>query len=62
MLVTHNHTTYNRQFAWLPVRTDSGRLLWLQFYYLRPRGDCSGLGIILSWVEFILDDPHRQIK
>ena len=43
---------YTEFFAWIPQRMTSGRLVWLEPYYIRPeRNTTSGMGVVLSFEE-----------
>ncbi len=52
--VTVNNRTYSQLFAYWPTRTSRGQLIWLEHYYMRP--DRNGQGIILSKVDWILEN------
>lgn len=48
--------SYTRCFAWIPTRTSSGRVLWLQVYYIRPPiNSFDSEGVLLSYVEYLLE-------
>jgi hypothetical protein len=51
--VTYNRRNYTGFWAWFPVRTSKGRLLWLQRYYIRP--EHNGQGVVLSHRDMLLD-------
>lgn len=50
---TLNGRTYTRKFAWYPVRSTAGQLLWLVHYYIRP--DRNGEGVLLSGFDLQLE-------
>ena len=50
----HNGRTYNRFFAWLPTRMESGCWVWLAYYWMRP--DRNGRGLLLNKSEYIQDN------
>jgi hypothetical protein len=50
---TVNGRSYTRRYAWLPVRTRAGELVWLAHYYIRP--DRAGQGVVLSQFDFQLE-------
>ena len=52
-LTTHNGYTYSRLFAWIPMRMNSGAIVWLAHYWIRP--DHLGQGVLLNKREYILD-------
>ena len=53
MIQTINGHTYTKRWAYWPTRTGKGELVWMEYYYMRPGRD--GTGVILSHDDFILE-------
>ena len=53
MIQTINGRTYTKRWAYWPTRTGKGELVWMEYYYMRPGRD--GTGVILSHDDFILE-------
>lgn len=45
-VITVNGRTYTKFWALWPCRSSSGRLIWFDYYYMRP--DRNGHGVILT--------------
>lgn len=53
MLITVNDRSYNRYWAWWPVRVSKGDLVWFEHYYMRP--DRNGQGLLLTRDQWLVD-------
>jgi hypothetical protein len=48
-----NGRSYTQFWAWFPIRTTKGQLLWFCRYYIRPQHN--GEGIVLSHWDMLID-------
>jgi len=48
---------YTQFWAWFPIRSSQGRLLWMQRYYIRPGHN--GQGLVLSHRDMLLDSQNH---
>ena len=52
--ISYNDRNYTCFWAWLPIRSTKGSLLWMQHYYIRPGHN--GEGLVLSHQDMLLDN------
>lgn len=51
-----------KKFAWFPTETESGRIVWFKFFYIRKEIDIEGSGKIVWSTEFYTAEDLIMLK
>lgn len=51
-----------KKFAWLPIETESGRIVWFKFFYIKKEIDIEGAGKIVWSTEFHTVEEATMLK